>query len=832
MTGQPQDGQQKGETQPPSPLSPKDVVTLAWWRRLAAGHDLRLLPAAVAVWLTTMLGVNIGWPLAIAGGVVTALVGLVLLRAITSHSAIRTSAWLLVLCGVLTATLTGSRLHADAGNPLRTLADHGASVRMRIEVDAVPKPILSQGFAGRQGGIRTVLIDATARQLLQHGAAEPAEGSVLLLAPARGWANLLRGQQADAFGVLMPPESNDGSVAVLRIRGSPSQVSTASTVQRAAGALRNGLRTAAGSLSGDARGLLPGLVIGDTSGLRQSVADDFRSSGMAYLLAVGGFHFMIVCGAVLWVSRRLTGPRLAAVLTGLVLFAFFEVAGPKPSVLRAFLMVGVGLLALATGRRSSTFSALAATVLVLLLWQPEFSGNVQFALSVLATAAMVLLARPTADALHRRGVPSGFAELISVAVVAHLMTAPLIAAGYGQFSLTAVVANVLAEPAFVAAMVLGVLAMALAPIAAPAAGFVAGLAQWPADWLIGVARHAAQVPAASLPWPTGWLGGITLAVVIVAVVVALRSRRLRVLIVAVMAGVFVVVIPERVVAPGWPPAGWAMVDCDVGQGDGEVLATSQPDRAVVVDTGPDENAMDECLGRLRITRIPMVILSHLHADHVSGLDAVLRNRSVGAVAVGPSRVPAWAWAQVKQETAAAHVPLVELSPGQHLQWPGLAMDVIGPPAAESWPSGDDPSGTVVNNSSLVLRAQTTAGRVLLTGDIELAAQADLLDAHTDLGADILKIPHHGSRYSAPGFLDAVHARVAVASVGLGNPYGHPSPLTLNRLTADGALVLRTDHDGDVAILPGPHGPVVVRRGDPRPAPHGGSGKNRQPSNGG
>ena len=287
---------------------------------------------------------------------------------------------------------------------------------------------------------------------------------------------------------------------------------------------------------------------------------------------------------------------------------------------------------------------------------------------------------------------------------------------------------------------------------------MAGLAQWPPDWLIGVAHHAAQVPAASLPWPTGWLGGVTLAMLIIAVVVALRSRRFRVLIIAVLAGVFVVVIPVRVVAPAWPPTGWAMVDCDVGQGDGEVLATSQPDRAVVVDTGPDENAIDECLSRLGITSIPMVILSHLHADHVGGLAAVLRNRSVGAVAVGPSRVPAWAWTQVKQETAAAHVPLVELSPGQHLQWPGLAMDVIGPPATESWPRGDDPSGTVVNNSSLVLRAQTAAGRILLTGDIELAAQADLLDARTDLTADILKIPHHGSRYSAPGFLDAVHAQ--------------------------------------------------------------------------
>ncbi|HEX3649712.1 MAG TPA: MBL fold metallo-hydrolase, partial [Pseudonocardiaceae bacterium] len=211
-----------------------------------------------------------------------------------------------------------------------------------------------------------------------------------------------------------------------------------------------------------------------------------------------------------------------------------------------------------------------------------------------------------------------------------------------------------------------------------------------------------------------------------------------------------------------------------------------------------------------------VVLSHLHADHVSGLPAVLRDWPVGAVAVGPSRVPDWAWHDVVRETAVAGVPLVELSVGQRLRWPGLTLDVLGPPAAESWPVGDDPSGTVVNNSSLVLRATTAAGRVLLTGDVELAAQADLLESGVDLTAAVLKIPHHGSRFSAPAFLEAVHARIAVASVGLGNPYGHPSPITLHSLSADGALVLRTDHDGDVAITPGP---IAVPRGDPRPAPH-------------
>ena len=143
MTDQPVTDQQKGE----KPGSPKDIATRAWWRGLVAGHDLRLLPAAVAVWLSTVLGAQLGWQLAVAGGAGTAILGLVLLRVVREQTAIRTSAWLLVLCGLLTAVLTGSRLHADANNPLRTLAAHGASVRMRIEVDAVPKPITSAGFA-------------------------------------------------------------------------------------------------------------------------------------------------------------------------------------------------------------------------------------------------------------------------------------------------------------------------------------------------------------------------------------------------------------------------------------------------------------------------------------------------------------------------------------------------------------------------------------------------------------------------------------------------------------------------------------------------------------
>ena len=305
------------------------------------------------------------------------------------------------------------------------------------------------------------------------------------------------------------------------------------------------------------------------------------------------------------------------------------------------------------------------------------------------------------------------------------------------------------------------------------------------------------------------------AATVVALVLA-RSPAVRGLVVAVVVGGGLVVVPTRIITPGWPAPGWAVVACDVGQGDGLVLAVGEGS-AVVVDTGPDPSVIDGCLDRLGITAVPLVILTHLHADHVGGLAGVLEGRTVGAVALGPLHLPADTLARVKDTADAGGTPLVDLAAGQRLQWPGLTLDVLAPTRTPPTRLGGDP-GTQLNDFSLVLAAQTTLGRVLLPGDAELGTQRDLLSSGLDLRAAVLKVPHHGSRFSAPEFLDAVAPRVAVVSVGQGNTYGHPSGAVLGHLAARGVPVERTDQAGDVALLPGRDGPVVVERGDPRAPP--------------
>ncbi|MGL5827433.1 MAG: ComEC/Rec2 family competence protein, partial [Nocardioides sp.] len=546
-------------------------------------------------------------------------------------------------------------------------------------------------------------------------------------------------------------------------------------------------------------------------------------SGTNLTLLVG---FLLVASR--WCGVRGRGLYLvgAVGIVGFVLVARFE-----PSVMRAAAMGTVGLLAMGLNGRQRGGRALGVAVLMVLLVDPLMVEAAGFALSVLATAGIVYLSPVWRDALSR-WLPRWLAAAIAVPAAAQLVCAPLVAALSAQVSLVGIAANVLVAPAVGPATVLGLTGGLVGMLSAPLASVAGTLAGWCASWIILVARHGADLPTPWIAWGTDpvrllMLCGLCVAIALVAPHLLGRQR------VAIGVAVsLVMVIMTRLPTPGWPPARWVFAACDVGQGDALVLNAGDG-AAVVIDAGPDPTLVDQCLRRLEITAVPLLVLTHFHADHVDGLPGVLRGRRVGAVETSGLLAPVDRVGAVREQARQAGlVPAlaqygVTRRVGQvriQTLWPRPAG--TGSPSSVSEAAPDDPGPTDSysasadptrsttanpNNASVVILAEVAGVRLLLTGDIEPEAQGALAEVIGQLRVDVLKLPHHGSRFQDFEFLAGLRARIAVVSAGLDNDYGHPHPDTLSSLAQSGAVVGRTDTDGDVAVTIRGGDPVVISR---------------------
>lgn len=273
---------------------------------------------------------------------------------------------------------------------------------------------------------------------------------------------------------------------------------------------------------------------------------------------------------------------------------------------------------------------------------------------------------------------------------------------------------------------------------------------------------------------------------------------------------------------GWPPAGWVVVACDVGQGDALVLRAGARS-AVVVDTGPDPVAVDRCLTDLGVRQVPYVLLTHFHADHTTGLPGVARGRVVGEIGFRPGAATGADARRVRDWAGAAGIPAAAVAVGEERRAGALTWKVLGPAGRLADPegreidagSGDSEEGAAENDSSVVILARVQGISVLMTGDIEPTSQRRLLSSGADLQATVLKVPHHGSRYQDPDFLRAVGARIAIISVGADNDYGHPAPSTIATLASTGSRVARTDENGAVAVVKDGAGLGLVARSPPK-----------------
>ncbi len=749
--------------------------------------DLRLAPSAALVWLTTALGyLQLATALHIArvGGLVLLVVGLGLLGV----RRLRPVALVVVVAAVSTVLgswVAGARLAAAGDSPLAAAAAAERYVEVSGSVASRPRPV--GGFAS--GEMAVLVIDV--RTAVVRGVRYELDRPLLVFAPASSWSALVPGSVVGLSGTAKQPKSIGEADAVLVVDTPPAVERGPPRYQQYAADARDGLRAAAGSaLDGDTAGLVVAITNGDTGGIGDLTRTQFRDSGLAHLLAVSGANVAIVIGALIWVLRRSRAPfalQIGAAAAGLA--AFVAVTGPEPSVLRAAGMGAVLLVGLASGRPRSSLPALCATIIVLVVAVPSLAASIGFALSVVATAGIVLLA-PRLTARWER-LPRWVSVPLAVTTAAGLVTVPLLVLLYPVINLGSLIANLLAAPAVAPATILGIAATVLSGWLSPVAVALCFVAGFFVRWIEFVAATFARVGVLQIPWPSG-VRGLVVAVLAVGAVLAgvalVRYRRWSRRLVLTVVGALLVALVVRAVTRPSTPGDWVIAACDVGQGDA-VLARAGPREAVLIDTGPDPVLLEDCLQALDVEQVPLVVLSHFHADHVGALNAVLGPRPVVEVLVSP--LDGGRSQDAISELAADYGAVVSAgTPGTSWQVGEVRVDVLGPLRL--------PLESDQNNGSLIVRISVGGVTMLATGDAELAEQQQMVPCGC-LRADVLKVPHHGSATQVDEFLEASGASLALVSAGVDNDYGHPAPSTLATLRRLGMRVERTDLSGTITL---------------------------------
>lgn len=572
-----------------------------------------------------------------------------------------------------------------------------------------------------------------------------------------------------------------------------------SSLGRAISLLRNRISERIDALFPNSAELVRAFVLGDRSGLNDSLTDAFRDAGITHLICISGMHVSVLAMAISALLGAFLPRRTATAATIALVILYGALIGFPASLVRAASMFALFNLSTLVGRPSDAITRIATALLGMLIAQPFYVLNAGFVLSFGATAGLILLDSPI-EALFRidrmrNRIPSTnaakrlfwrlaryFPELLAATLAAQIAILPAVVQYFGLPSLISVPANLLAVPLAMLAYPIAMAALLLSAIWLPLGGLLAlvpdrmfALLASLAEFLSAHAPEGIQIPNYPL-----WLIGIHALLCVAAsdlTRIRMRIRKFLPLAIPALLGVSVLV--------GWLSAmGFGAIFLDAGQADAALLHAGG--HVYMIDTG-DTYTPAADYAAATCARLDAIFLSHPHRDHAGGLARVLEKLRPGAIYVPEGWFEAEADAEVSEAMARAaelEIPIRVLHGGDELNLPGgVTLCVTAT------------KGGSTNDLSQLLAFSGRGRTFLFTGDLSQAGEPD---AYPE--SDILKTPHHGSaKACSAALLKAANPEIAIISVGRDNSYGHPSRETLKRLEAAGCTVYRTDQCGAISL---------------------------------
>jgi competence protein ComEC len=615
-------------------------------------------------------------------------------------------------------------------------------------------------------------------------------------------------------------------------------------LQSAALAIKKKMSAAATySLNPSQTAVLNGIVFGTQGLIDRETKRSFSETGVIHILSVSGLHVGLVLGGLLGMLRLLKLPPMwTAPLATPVLIIYMLMTGINPAVMRATIMALLLVWAHHLDRDQDWPTTLALAAMIILTWNPLQIYHPGFQLSFAATWGILYLGPffTAALLLFFKNLPLNAgrlaAQALAIPLAAQLATIPLVAWYYNLLSPVSIPANLLAAPLSGLIMFLGLSASLLGLLWLPLAAMVNVGTGIILDIFMAAITFFQSLPGAvfylSSPpvfLAAAWYGGLLAVAGVCSGRCTPEVRRYFkkwAFTAASLAAALILI--------WWPWKSDHVLKVhfiDVGQGD-SILVQAPGGKNMLIDTGGRTNelttgtgtgdqVLEPYLRKNGVQCIDVLVLTHPHEDHCGGAVSLVKRlpvalalvsyldeenigeeytgedvaETIGAAISSREEGVAPAYTKLVNGMEARGIPVSAAAAGDVIKLDSdLKIEVLSPVEIKTGESGTD-----LNNNSLVVKVTYGQRSFIFLGDAEIEEQRDLIRGEYDLQADILKVPHHGSRFLLPELLEQVDAEVAVISVGARNTFGHPAYATLDMLNLSGTQVYRTDQDGAVIV---------------------------------